>query len=320
MAQETRQGVTQESTDIPTAAQYLEEETLRDRLKENWVGYLFILPVFIMFTLLFYYPILRGIRITFTRYALGGQNTWVGLANYQWLLTNDLFFYSVGWTLVFVFSTTLLQLLVGLGVAVLLHELVVKRRQWIAAIVMSPYFAAPVASGVLWYWFLHPQFGFMSRIFVELQMAPIYFLSKGIWPFVSLIIAQTWHDYAYAALIYGAALQSIPTAQYEAAAIEGANKLRRFRDVTIPHLLTPTIIILAIRTAYNISEFAQPFQLTGGGPGTKTMLLSILTYQVAFVNLNFSRAYVIGLTMMVISMSAAVIYVISIKEEDELYI
>jgi len=310
----------QEPASTTRAEQYLEERTLRDRLEENWVGYLFILPVFIMFTLLFYYPILRGIRITFTRYSLGGENVFVGLENYMWVLTNDLFFYSVGWTLVFVFATTLLQLVIGLFVALLLHELATRHRQWVAAIVMSPYFAAPVASGVLWFWFLHPDFGFITRIFVEFQMAPIYFLTEGIWPYVSLIVAQTWHDYAYAALIYGAALQSIPTAQYEAAAIEGADRLRRFRDITLPHLLTPTIIILAIRTAYNISEFAQPFQLTGGGPGTQTMLLSILTYQVAFVNLNFSRAYVIGLAMMLISMTAATVYVLSIRTEDELYI
>jgi ABC-type sugar transport system permease subunit len=302
------------------AEQYLEERTLRDRLEENWIGYVFILPVFVMFTLLFYYPILRGIGITFTDYTLGGQNPFVGLENYAWLLTNDLFFYSLGWTLLFVFSTTLLQLVFGLVVALFLHELIARRRQWISAIVMSPYFAAPVASGVLWFWFLHPQFGFVSRIFVELEMRPIFFLTESFWPFVSLIVAQTWHDYAYAALIYGAALQSIPRAQYEAAAIEGADKLVRFRHITLPHLLTPTIIILAIRTAYNISEFAQPFQLTGGGPGTKTMLLSILTYRVAFVNLQFSRAYVVGLAMMLISMSAAVVYVLSIRTEDELYI
>ena len=310
----------QETSTRARAERYLEDRTLRDRIEENWVGYVFIIPVFVMFTLLFYYPIVRGIRMTFTEYSLGGVNPFVGLDNYTWLLTNDLFFYSLGWTLIFVFSTTILQLLVGLIVALLLNELVARRRQWMSAVVMSPYFAAPVAGGVMWYWFLHPNFGFLTRIFVELNMPAIYFLNEGFWPFVSLIVAQTWHDYAYAAIIYTAALASIPRAQYEAAAIEGANRLRRFRDITVPHLLIPTIIILAIRTAYNISEFAQPFQMTGGGPGTKTMLLSILTYQVAFVNLQFSRAYVIGISMMVISMTAAVIYVVSIREEDELYI
>lgn len=302
------------------AEQYLEDRTLMDRLQENWIGYVFIIPVFAMFTLLFYYPIVRGVWMTFTKYTLGGANPFVGLENYVWLITNDLFFYSLGWTLVFVFTTTILQLAVGLGVALLLNELVSRHKQWLSAVVMSPYFAAPVAGGVLWFWFLHPNFGFTTRLFIEFSMQPVAFLSDGIWPFVSLIVAQTWHDYAYAALIYGAALQAIPSAQYEAAAIEGANRLRRFRDVTVPHLLTPTIIVLAIRTAYNIAEFAQPFQLTGGGPGTKTLLLSILTYQVAFVNLNFSRAYVIGLVMMLISMSAAVVYIVAIREEDELYI
>lgn len=305
---------------VTRAEEFLEDRTLRDRLEENWIGYLFIIPVFAMFTLLFYVPILRGIQITFTRYSLGGANEFIGLENYAWLLTNDLFFYSLGWTLAFVFSTTLLQLVFGLFVALLLNELVGARRQWMSAVVMSPYFAASIASGVLWYWFVHPNFGFTTRILVSLEEPVIYFLSEGLWPFVTLIIAQTWHDYAYASIIYLAALLSIPRAQYEAAAIEGATRWRRFRDITVPHLLTPTIIILAIRTAYNVAEFAQPFQLTGGGPGTKTMLLSILTYQVAFVNLQFSRAYVIGLVMMVISISAAVIYVLSIREEEELYI
>ena len=302
------------------AERLLEERTLRDRLEENWVGYLFIVPVFAMFTLLFYLPIARGIELTFRQYALGGANPWVGLENYAWLVTNDLFFYSVGWTLVFVFSTTLLQLVFGLFVALLLNELVGARRQWMSAVVMSPYFAASIASGVLWYWFVHPNFGLTTRIAVALGEPAIYFLSEGIWPFVTLIVAQTWHDYAYASIIYLAALQGIPRSQYEAAAIEGATRLRRFRDITVPHLLTPTIIILAIRTAYNIAEFAQPFQLTGGGPGSKTMLLSILTYQVAFVNLQFSRAYVIGIVMMLISMTAAAIYVLTIREEEELYL
>ncbi|MFB6195676.1 MAG: carbohydrate ABC transporter permease [Haloplanus sp.] len=298
----------------------LEEPTLMDRLRENWIGYVFIAPVFIMFVGLFYIPILRGIWMSFMNYSLGGGGTFVGLENYRWVLTNDLFVYSVGWTLVFVFTTTLLQLGVGLIAALLLHELQDRWRDWGSAIIMSPYFAAPLASGVIWLWFLHPEFGALTRAFIELGLDPIAFLSTGIWPFVSLIVAQTWHDYAYAAIIYGAALQSIPREQYEAAAISGANRLRRFRDITLPHLLIPTIVILSIRTAYNISEFAQPFELTGGGPGTKTTLLSILTYQVAYVNLNFSRAYVIGLAMMVISMTAAIFYVVAIREEEDLYI
>ena len=296
------------------------ERTLTDRIRENWAGYLFILPTFIAFTGLFYFPIVRGIWMTFTNATLGGSGEFVGLKNYAWLLTNDLFVYALGWTIVFVFGTTFLQLLLGLVAALLLSELRDAAKDWIGALIMSPYFSAPLAGGVIWAWFLDADFGFVPKLLGVFGLTAPSFLAGDFWPFVSLIVAQTWHDYAYSAIIYAAAIVSIPSEQYEAAALSGAGRLRRFRDVTLPHLLIPTIVILSLRTAWNIAEFSQPFALTGGGPGTTTTLLSILTYKVAFVNTNFARAYTIGMAMVVLSMSAAVIYVKAIDQEEDLYV
>ena len=296
------------------------ERTLTDRIRNNWVGYLFIIPTFIAFTGLFYFPILRGVYMTFTNAALGVTGEFIGLDNYVWLLTNDLFFYSFGWTIVFVFGTTFTQLALGLVAALLLNELHEAAKDWIGVLIMSPYFSAPLAGGVIWMWFLDSNFGFIPKLLGVFGMTAPPFLAGNFWPFVSLIVAQTWHDYAYSAIIYAAAIVSIPSEQYEAAALSGAGRLQRFRDVTLPHLLIPTIVILSLRTAWNIAEFSQPFALTGGGPGTQTMLMSILTYRVAFVNTNFARAYTIGMAMVLLSMSAAVIYVKAIDQEDDLYV
>lgn len=299
------------------------DESIWDRLRRNWTGYLFIIPTFIMFTLLFYIPIVRGVWMTFTNARLGGAGatTFVGLDNYVWMITNDLFVFALGWTIIFVFSTTLIQLAMGMLAAILLSELTAGVRDWMSAIIMSPYFSAPLAGGVVWMWFLSPDFGFVNMILTDLGIeSQPSFLSEGLWPYVSLIIAQAWHDFGYAGIIYAAAVINIPSEQYEAAALAGAGRLRRFRDVTLPHLITPTIIILALRTAWNIAEFAQPFQLTGGGPGTRTMLLSILTYEVAYVSLNFARAYTIGMVMIVLAMSAAIFYVTVLNEEEDLYL
>lgn len=298
----------------------LDEETVFDRLRENWAGYLFILPTFIAFTALFYYPIVRGVTLTFTNTQLGATGEFIGLDNYLWLITNDLFVYAFGWTIVFVAGTTFLQLGIGLLAALLLNELSDVAKDWVGALIMSPYFAAPLAGGVVWMWFLNANFGFMVKALGVIGVEAPSFLSIGVWPFLSLIIAQTWHDYAYSAIIYAAAIASIPKEQYEAAAQSGANRLQRFRDVTLPRLLIPTIVILSLRTAWNLAEFSQPFALTGGGPGTRTMLLSILTYQVAFVNQNFGRAYTVGMAMVVLSMTAAVVYVKAIDEEENLYV
>ncbi|MFC6823719.1 carbohydrate ABC transporter permease [Halopelagius fulvigenes] len=313
MAQETTQHIRQKYG--------MEETTLRDRARENWIGYLFILPTFLMFTLLFYFPIVRGVYMTFTNTRLGGVGTFVGLDNYVWLLTNDLFHFAFGWTLVFVFGTTFLQLFIGLIAALLLAELRSGLREWTSAIVMSPYFSAPLAGGVIWLWFLNSDFGMVPRLITDVfGVTTPAFLAEDLWPYVSLIVAQSWHDYGYAGIIYAAAIVGIPREQYEAAALAGAGRLRRFRDVTLPHLVTPTIVILALRTAWNVAEFAQPFELTGGGPGTRTMLMSILTYETAYVNLQFSRAYTLGMAMIVISMTAAIFYVTVIQDEEEMYV
>ena len=292
-----------------------------DRLQENWIGYVFIIPTFLMFGLLFYYPMLRGLYVTFTNTGLGGTGgEFIGLANYMWLLSNDLFWFALGWTIVFVLGTTSLQLIVGLIVALLLNELAGRSKAVLTALLFSPYFSAPLAGGVIWFWFLNGDFGLVNRVLIDLGVQPPSFLAGKFWPYVSLIVAQTWHDYAYAGIIYAAALTAVPKAQYEAAALDGAGRLRRFRDVTLPHLLIPTVVILALRTAWNIAEFAQPFELTAGGPGTRTMLLSILTYRVAFVNLQFGRAFTVGVAMIILSMTAAVIYVTAIQQEENLYV
>ena len=299
----------------------LGRRSLRARMSDNWTGYLLVFPIFVLFTALFYFPMVRGIYITFTNAQLGGGGAeLVGIDNYVWLITNDLFLFSLGWTIVFVFSTTFLQLTIGLFAALLLNELRTGYREWMSAVIMSPYFSAALAGGVIWSWFLNSSYGMLPRVATMFFDTTPSFLAEGIWPYVSLIVAQSWHDYAYAGIIYLAALTSIPKDQYEAAALSGAGRLRRFRDVTLPHLLTPTIIILALRTAWNIAEFAQPFELTGGGPGTRTMLLSILTYRTAYVNFAFGRAYTIGIVMIILSMAAAIFYITVVQEEEQLYL
>ena len=297
-----------------------DDASIFERIADHWIDYLFVLLPMAAFAIMFYYPIVRGLYITLFHYNLGAASTWVGLENYVWLVTNNLFWQAFEWTVIFVGATTFLQIVTGLTLALLVNELTSGWREWTTAIIMSPYFCASLVGGIVWKWFVNPEYGVMGRLFNAFGMDTINFLAQGWWPYIVLIIAQTWHDFAYAGLIYVAALKSIPTSQYEAAAIDGANRLQRFRDVTLPHLMIPTVIILAIRTAWNLSEFAQPFALTAGGPGNKTYLLSILVYDVAFTNFRFGRAYTIGIVMLIISVGMALVYIRFIRQEDELYV
>lgn len=296
------------------------ESSVTTRIKENWIGYAFILPTFVLFAGLFYYPILRGLYLTLHRVSLGASNTFVGLDNYIWVLTNDLFVHSVKTTLYFAFSTLVLQMVLGLLAALLLNEIVKGYREWLAALIMAPYFTANIAAGITWKWFLNAQFGGVARVFRIFNWEPIGFLHAGVWPFVSLVVTTFWHDFPWAGVIYLAALQGIPAEQYEAAAMDGAGRLERFRQVTIPHLKTPTIVILAIRTVYQVKEFAIPLQLTGGGPADQTLVMAIWTYRVAYVQEFFGRGYVVGMIMVIVALLPVVIYIRAIDDEEDLYV
>ena len=296
------------------------EPSITARIKENWVGYAFIIPTFVLFTGLFYYPILRGLYLTFTRVRLGSPNTFVGLENYVWVVTNDLFIHSIKTTLYFAFSTLVLQMALGLIAALLLNEIAKGYREWLAALIMAPYFTANIAAGITWKWFLNAQFGGVARVLREFNVEPIGFLYTGVWPFVSLVVTTFWHDFPWAGVIYLAALQGIPPEQYEAAAMDGASRLQRFRQVTLPHLKTPTIIILAIRTVYQVKEFAIPLQLTGGGPANQTLVMAIWTYRIAYVKEFLARGYVVGMFMVLLALLPAVIYIRAINDEEDLYV
>lgn len=296
------------------------ESSVTTRIKENWIGYAFIIPTFALFAGLFYYPILRGLYLTFHRVSLGAPNTFVGLDNYVWVVTNDLFIHSLKTTLYFSFSTLVLQMALGLIAALLLNEIAKGYREWLAALIMAPYFTANIAAGITWKWFLNAQFGGVARLFRVFNWEPIGFLYSGVWPFVSLVVTTFWHDFPWAGVIYLAALQGIPAEQYEAAAMDGADRLERFRQVTLPHLKTPTIVILAIRTVYQVKEFAIPLQLTGGGPADQTLLMSIWTYRIAYVQEYLGRGYIVGIFMVIVALLPVVIYIRAINDEEELYV
>jgi len=297
----------------------IETPSLGERIKEHWIGYAFILPSFLMFIILFYIPLLRGIQLTFMEVRLGGADAFVGLEHYLWVATNDLLVHSVKTTLLFAFSTLALQVVLGLVSALFLNELTRGYREWLTALVMAPYFAAGLAAGLIWKWFLSGDFGLITRILHEFGMEPILFLNEGALPFLSVVLATVWHDFPWAGVIYVAALKGIPREQYEAAAMDGASRLHRFRDVTLPHLVTPTVIILVLRTVFQIKEFAIPFELTGGGPVNKTLVLSIFTFRVAYLEQSLGRGYVIGMIMLVLAVVPAIIYIRVLQEEKELY-
>lgn len=279
---------------------------------ENRAAYLLILPAMLAIGALLYFPMIKGTIMAFHSYGVG---EWVGISNFAKVFSDELFHYSLIITLIFIVSTIVLQLIIGLLIALIVDK-VTKFSGLASAIGVLPYMVPPVAGGILWFWMFSPSFGLINQAIQGIGLKRMYFLSQGYWPIFSIIIAQSWKDYGYASIIYLATLKQIPGYLYDSADVDGAGPLQKFRFITLPHLRTATLIILAIRTVWNIIEFAQPFELTAGGPGTRTTILSILLYKLGFVRFDLGSAYVVGLTQVFIALFAFLIYAkILVKEE-----
>lgn len=275
-------------------------------LKKHYTAYLLLSPILIALGAVLYYPMIRGVIMTFYRFG-----DWVGIGNYIWAISDDLFHYSFLVTLLFLVGTLALQLVIGLLVALVLDK-ITRFKAFFSALALASYMTPPIAGGIIWYWMYNPSFGLINVTLEFLANMRVYFLTD--WPIFSVIIAQTWKDFGYATIIYLAALKQIPHHLYEAADIDGAAPLGKFRFITMPHLKTATFIILAIRTTWNVVEFALPFEMTGGGPGGKSTFLSILLYKTGFIGYDLSRAYVVGMAMIAISLFALFVYIKLFKE------
>lgn len=272
-------------------------------VRQNSAAYILIAPSLIALAAILYYPMIKGVVMTFHSFG-----NWVGLQNYISLFSSGKFRHSLVITLIFISSTIFLQLVIGLSIALLLDK-VKRMRNLATAFALAPYMVPPIAGGIIWYWVVDPSVGLINHTLQSIGFNRIYFLTAGIWPLITITIAQTWKDFGYASIIYLANLETISPQLYEAADIDGAGPMGKFRFITMPHLKTATLIILAIRTTWNIVEFALPFEMTSGGPGTRTTILSILLYKIGFVRYDLSKAYAVGVAMIAIALGAFVLYV-----------
>jgi len=284
--------------------------------RKHSTAYILLAPAFIALILVIYYPMCHGIWIALHRYKMLGHPEWTGLGNFKDLFGDPLFHYSLGITLVFLSSTLALQLLIGLSAALVLNK-IKKFTTFFVSTSLVPYMIPPVAAGLLWYWMLNPDFGFVNQILERLGFSPVYFLSDGKWPIFSIILAEAWADWPYVTIIYLAALDGIPLYLYEVASIDGAGPIRRFWFITLPHLKRATIVVLAIRTVWDLIKFALPFELTAGGPGTRTTLFSILLHRMGFIEFRLGKAYAVGIVMILISIACAAIYINVIRTEEK---
>ncbi len=229
-------------------------------------------------------------------------NGFAGLDNYRQMQGDSDFWFSLKLTGIYTFSTVLLQLVIGLGLALLVTQ--IPSGQWVFRIVaILPIVLAPVVVGLFWRTImLAPEFGILDFVVRALGFGAVNWLGAPVPALVSVIIIHTWQWTPFAFLVLLASLAALPPDVYEAAKIDRANAFQRFFFITLPLIRSAVVIVIIRRSMIALSAFAAIFAATRGGPGTATEILNLYAYKTSFIELNFGYGSALAVALLVITL------------------
>ncbi len=261
---------------------------LRYSTRISWWGFLFALPAVLYLAIFNLYPMLNALYLSFTRYDLISAPEWIGLGNYQQVLTSSSFRNSLQITIVYVFGTVGPVWFLSFGLAMLLNRARVFSGGW-RTLLFIPTILPLLTVTLVWKLMLNLR-GPINGLLMPLGVDPIAWLTDARYANLALIITSWWHASSYYMILFLAGLQAVPVVYQEAAALDGANAWQRLRHVILP-LMRPTIVLVIVLSIINgFRTFALQYVMTGGGPGTATEIVPLLIYKTAFAFLNMGGA------------------------------
>jgi multiple sugar transport system permease protein len=277
----------------------------------NRLAVLLLLPSFVLVFLFTVYPILESFRLSFYRLILTlpwlGQK-WVGFENYTDLATDPVALQSVTTTLIFVTVSVALELLLGLGMALILNE-IVRGRGMVRAVVLIPWAMPTVVSSQMWRFIFNDRYGLFNVLLfggdTSRYLAP---LADPTFALVAVIVAEIWKTTPFAALILLAGLQMIPDELYEAADIDGASSWQKFRYVTGPLIKPAFLVALLFRTIDALRVFDLVYVMTQGGPADATNVLQFYGYKKTFAEGMVGYGSAIAVAVFLLSLLLSLIY------------
>lgn len=284
--------------------------------KNNSYIYWFILPYLVFLLTLVIYPILENLIISF-------QNKSGVFVNYAEVLHDRIFLKVVFNSLLWTFSSVILQFFIGLGIALLLNQPIKGKAIFRTIMLVLPWATPDVVAGVAWKWMYNDMYGVFNDILVKIGLINNYLPWLG-FPNLAragVIIANVWKGFPLSAMFYLAALQTVPQSLYEAAKIDGANAWQKFRYVTIPIIRPVIFTTIMLTTIWSINYFPLIYTMTGGGPVNATDTFVTFAYKNAFKFLNFNRAAAIANISFVVVLIITILYILfmfkSMKESEK---
>jgi multiple sugar transport system permease protein len=261
-------------------------------------------------------PLVFSFYLSFTGWGLDQPlfaGRFVGLANYDDVLTNSVFKKAIYITLGYTAATVAAQMLLGLGIALLLNVDLLGMRVFRTALIV-PMMVTPIVGALCWKLLLDPSHGVFNQWIGE----KIVWLGRTDTAIYAIWLVGVWQNTPYVTIILLAGLRSLPSEPIEAAAIDGAGRLAAFWFVTRPMLRPYILVALLLRTIFEFRAFDNIYAMTGGGPANSTMVLSMYTYLVTFVQFDFSIGAAAAWLMLLMSLVLCVLFILVIRRREAL--
>ena len=272
---------------------------VRRSLGRDWdAAYAFMAPTLILMGGLIAYPFLRGVWISFTDTRGAEIGSFVGLANYADLWSDRFFRQAVAVTVRFTFWATVSKLVMGLLAALLLHGLR-GRASLLSGLMLLPWVMPEVVVAIAWKGLLDPLHGGVSYLLLHLGLlrTPYPFLGDIRTALPSVILVNVWQGLPFVVINALAGLKHIDQDLYEAAAMDGAGRWRRFLHVTLPGLRYVLLVVTLLSVVWTFNDFRLIFLLTGGGPMNATKVYSVLAYQYGVAGLRFGAGTAVAMSV-----------------------
>lgn len=283
----------------------------RRRRRVSYIAYTFVLPGFALYALIVLYPAVQTLLLSMRDWNIvpGQPSPWVGLTNYLQLVRDPVFLDSVLNSVVYTIVTVPVQIVVGLGLAVLLDSKLPGRVVF-RVIFYLPVVTSWVVVSLLFQYIFASDNGLANAVVVDiLHLAPhnVDWLQNRWTGMAAISILGIWKGIGWSMLVFLAALTAVPRELHEAAAIDGAGSWGRFRNVSLPAIRPATLVVVLLLIMGGFQVFISVLLMTGGGPNNATQVPLTYMYAQAFGDYKFSYGAAISfaLTILVLVLSAA---------------
>jgi ABC-type sugar transport system permease subunit len=265
----------------------------KKKLSSRREAYMFASPALFLIVAFVIFPLAYSFYLTFQNYdlAIGPPSEYVGLENYQEMLADTRFWRSWINTFLIIFPAITVQLLLGLGIALLLNR-PIRGRAFITSLLIIPSMVSPVSAAMVWRMLYGVKYGGINNALMQAGLLDVYFdwFASPARAIFAIVAVEVWHNTSFMMIVLLAGLQSIPQELYEAGEVDGASPWQRFWYITLPLLKFTMIVALLIRMIDLTKIFGLIYLLTFGGPAGSTQTVAFTTYLSGFQDFRISYA------------------------------